>query len=186
MLTPQQIDEVTLDTAVFGGYDTKSVDAFLETLIEDYGTLYKENALLKSKMRILVEKLEEYRANEASLRDATENARKTCDQMILEAENKCKKMQEDAQAAAQAVSAAAPVHRDADDRIAQIQQQMQGCIAALEQLKTGNTAAVTAEPETDAPDDLVAEIAANLQNLIGTSGGSGDASDPREKRKRNS
>ena len=46
MFTPQQIDQITLKSAVFGGYDMDSVDAFLEPLCQDYVTLYKENALL--------------------------------------------------------------------------------------------------------------------------------------------
>ena len=40
----------------------QQVDDFLEPLTEDYIMLYKENSVLKSKMKILVEKLEEYRA----------------------------------------------------------------------------------------------------------------------------
>ena len=100
MFTPQQIDEISFDKAVFGGYDMQSVDEFLEPLTEDYVTLYKENALLKSKMRVLVEKLEEYRRNEASMRDAIVNAQKTCDKMVREAEAKCTKMLNDANASA--------------------------------------------------------------------------------------
>ena len=58
MFTPQQLEEISFARARFNGYDIDSVDEVLEPLIEDYTTLYKENALLKSKMRILVEKLE--------------------------------------------------------------------------------------------------------------------------------
>ena len=66
MFTPQQIEEVSFKKATFGGYDMQAVDDFLEPLTQDYITLYKENALLKSKMRVLVGKLEEYRENEAA------------------------------------------------------------------------------------------------------------------------
>ena len=59
MFTPQEIQEKTFVKAVFGGYDMATVDEFLEPLTEDYITLYKENAVLKSKMKVLVEKLEE-------------------------------------------------------------------------------------------------------------------------------
>ena len=59
MFTPQQIDQICFDRVAFGGYDMQSVDEFLEPLTEDYVTLYKENALLKSKMKVLVAKLEE-------------------------------------------------------------------------------------------------------------------------------
>lgn len=51
MFTPQEIQEQTFSKAVFGGYDMQQVDDFLEPLTEDYITLYKENAVLKSKMK---------------------------------------------------------------------------------------------------------------------------------------
>ncbi|MFR8333470.1 MAG: DivIVA domain-containing protein [Oscillospiraceae bacterium] len=54
MFTPQQLEQITFHTSVFGGYDMDSVDEFLVALIEDYNTLYKDNATLKSKMRVLV------------------------------------------------------------------------------------------------------------------------------------
>ena len=100
MLTPQQIEQISFSRATFGGYDMSSVDEFLEPLTEDYITLYKENALLKSKMKVLVSKLEEYRANEASMKDAIVNAQKTCDMMVKEAEAKCAQMLNEANAAA--------------------------------------------------------------------------------------
>ena len=96
MFTPQQIEQISFGKATFGGYDMQAVDEFLEPLTEDYITLYKENALLKSKMRVLVGKLEEYRKNEASMKDAMVNAQKTCDKMVKEAEAKCAQMISDA------------------------------------------------------------------------------------------
>ena len=59
MITPQQIDQVAFKKSSFGGYNMQQVDEFLEPLTEDYVTLYKENALLKSKLRVLAGKLEE-------------------------------------------------------------------------------------------------------------------------------
>ena len=100
MFTPQQIEQISFNRATFGGYDMHSVDELLEPLTEDYITLYKENALLKSKMKVLVSKLEEYRNNENSMKDAIVNAQKTCDKMVKEAEAKCTKMLSDANAAA--------------------------------------------------------------------------------------
>ena len=98
MFTPQQIDQVSFGRSTFGGYDMQQVDEFLEPLTEDYVTLYKENALLKSKMRVLVGKLEEYRKNEASMKDAVINAQKTCDKMVAEAQAKCAQMLNNASA----------------------------------------------------------------------------------------
>lgn len=178
MLTPQEIDGITLDTAVFGGYDTKSVDAFLEPLIEDYSTLYKENALLKSKMRILVEKLEEYRANESSMKDAMVNAQKNCDKMVREAEEKCNHIRagEDSKAAEEARAAAAAEaarlaqqNQQALEQLVQVQTQLNSCIQALEQVKSSSFGGTTPfRAENDVADDVAAEIAANLRNLMGT------------------
>lgn len=104
MLTPQQVQETTFDKVMFRGYDMGAVDDFLEPLIEDYTTLYKENAILKSKLRTLVEKLEEYRARESSMNSAMVSMQKTCDEMLAEAERKCAKMLSDAESSAAAKS----------------------------------------------------------------------------------
>jgi cell division initiation protein len=104
MFTPQQIEEQTFSKAVFGGYDMQQVDDFLEPLTEDYVALYKENSVLKSKMKVLVNKLEEYRAQEADLRSRVANAQATCDQMIAEARKKCASISQDAEAAAKQAS----------------------------------------------------------------------------------
>ena len=79
MFTPQQIEEVSFNRARFGGYDIASVDAFLEPLTNDYIALYKENSLLKNKMRVLVEKMEELRKGESGSREAIASTKKTCD-----------------------------------------------------------------------------------------------------------
>jgi len=101
MFTPQEIQEKTFVKAVFGGYDMQTVDEFLEPLTEDYITLYKENAVLKSKMKVLVEKLEEYRAQEQSMRKAILTAQRTADNMIAEAERKAAEVLNNAQATAE-------------------------------------------------------------------------------------
>ena len=85
MLTPQDLQEVSFEKARIGGYVMKSVDEFLEPLMEDYVTLYKENAVLKSKMRLLVERLEAYRANEANIKAAAEKAKQEADELLADA-----------------------------------------------------------------------------------------------------
>ncbi|MFR7893152.1 MAG: DivIVA domain-containing protein [Dysosmobacter sp.] len=45
-----------------GGYNMAMVDEFLDELTDDYTALYKENAALKAKLKVLVEKVEDYRA----------------------------------------------------------------------------------------------------------------------------
>lgn len=97
MYTPQEVREssANFDRAVFGGYNMKSVDDFLTPLVEDYSALYKENAVLKSKMKVLVEKLEEFHQREDSMNKAILAAQKTSDEMILDTERKCARMLSD-------------------------------------------------------------------------------------------
>ena len=191
MFTPQQLDEISFARARFNGYDIDSVDEVLEPLIEDYTTLYKENALLKSKMRVLVEKLEEYRNGEASMRDAMSGAQKTCDQMVRETEAKCAQMLNDAnQTAAEnarnAVSLIAAENqrveeakKAATERIAEIQEQMKTCIQALERIKTANLP-VPAPKEHAATADAVAdEIASTLEAMMGTTVETAPKAEPR-------
>ena len=192
MFTPQQIDQISFSRATFGGYDMQAVDEFLEPLTEDYVTLYKENALLKSKMKVLVSKLEEYRKNEASMKDAIVNAQKTCDKMVKEAEAKCTQMLSDANAAAaeNAKNADAMIAAEnarveeakkaAVEKIEELQKEIQACINALERIKTANlpekkpsTAfdydrAERSHRRNSATDTVADEISANLQALVGT------------------
>lgn len=97
MMTPQEIQEKTFAKAVFGGYDMQMVDEFVEPLAQDYITLYKENEVLKSKLKVLVKKLEEYREEEENRKKAEESAKATCDAMLQEAEKKCQEMLRDAE-----------------------------------------------------------------------------------------
>lgn len=179
MFTPQQIEQISFGRATFGGYDMQAVDEFLEPLTEDYITLYKENALLKSKIRVLVEKLEEYRANEASMKDAIINAQKTCDLMVKEAEGKCAQMLSEANVAAAAnqrnneIAMAAENQRVEDARkaasakIQAIEAQLEDCIMLLTRIREENR---PAEPvvAADAETAVAQEISENLANLVGT------------------
>ena len=192
MLTPQQIEQISFGRATFGGYDMQSVDEFLEPLTEDYITLYKENALLKSKMKVLVSKLEEYRANEASMKDAIVNAQKTCDLMVKEAEAKCAQMLNDANAAAienaknaDAMIAAEQARveeakKTACAKIDALKEEISSCINALERIKTANLPTTQAESKAQSEMDAVAdEISASLQALIGTTDDNKPTAEPK-------
>ena len=63
-MTVQEIQEIGFEKAVFGGYDMKSVDTFLERVAEEFAAMQKENAAMKAKMKVLVDKIEEYRGVE--------------------------------------------------------------------------------------------------------------------------
>jgi len=85
MLTPQEINDKGFDKAVFNGYDMGDVDDFLETVSNDYNALYKENAILKGKLKVLVEKVEEYRSTEDAMRMALLTAQRMSEEITAEA-----------------------------------------------------------------------------------------------------
>ncbi len=200
MFTPQQIEQVSFSRATFGGYDIQSVDEFLEPLTEDYITLYKENALLKSKMRILVSKLEEYRKNEASMKEAIASAQNTCDLMVKEAESKCALMLSEANLAAaestRSIKAQIAVEeerveearRTAAAQIEQLQRQLNACLDALEYIKVNNRPAAPVAPqsqpvaEEDASDEtkvVADEISQNLAAMIGDTEDAAPTAEPK-------
>ena len=90
MLTPQEVSGRAFSKAAFGGYNMAMVDEFLDELTDDYTSLYKENAALKAKLKVLVDKVEEYRATEDSMRAALLTAQRMANTMVEEAEEKKK------------------------------------------------------------------------------------------------
>lgn len=92
MLTPQEVSGRAFSKAAFGGYNMAMVDEFLDELTDDYTALYKENAALKAKLKVLVDKVEEYRATEDSMRAALLTAQRMANTMVEEAEEKKKTM----------------------------------------------------------------------------------------------
>lgn len=88
------------------------VDEFLDEVTDDYTALYKENAALKAKLKVLVEKVEEYRATEDSMRATLLTAQKMADSIVREAEARRDNLLAQAEA-------------DARDRIAQIQREVE-------------------------------------------------------------
>ena len=101
MLTPQEVSERAFPKASFGGYNMAQVDEFLDILTGDYSALYNENAVLKSKMKVLVDKVEEYRSTEEAMRKALMTAQRMADTMVKEAEQKRDGMLAQAKAEAQ-------------------------------------------------------------------------------------
>ena len=120
MLTPQEVSTHAFSKAVMGGYNMAMVDEFLDELTDDYTALYKENAALKAKLKVLVEKVEDYRATEDSMRATLLTAQKMADSIVHEAEAKRDEILSQAQA-------------DAKARIGQLQQEQEEAEARLRQ-----------------------------------------------------
>ena len=88
MFTPQEVSEKVFPKASFGsgGYAMAAVDEFLDTLTEDYTGLYKENVALKAKLKVLAEKVEEYRATEDAMRSTLLTAQRMAAKLVQEAQ----------------------------------------------------------------------------------------------------
>lgn len=138
MFTPQEVSEKTFpkSSSFSSGYDLAAVDEFLDTLTEDYTALYKENAALKAKLKILAEKLEEYRATEDTMRSMLLAAQKMAASMTDEAKEKSEKMLADArsqreQILEEAQNAAAVANRDFQQKTEAARQKLSAAEEAM-------------------------------------------------------
>ncbi len=133
MLTPQEVSERAFPKASFGGYNMSQVDEFLDVLTEDYSALYSENAVLKSKMKVLVEKVEEYRSTEEAMRKALMTAQRMADDLVKEAEQKRDQILQEAAAEAQKVDS---IRQEAEEqfRLAAAQKETAGYVAKVKAL----------------------------------------------------
>lgn len=135
MLTPQEVSTHAFTKAVMGGYNMAMVDEFLDELTDDYTALYKENAALKAKMKVLVEKVEEYRATEDSMRATLLTAQRMADSIVREAEGKRDEILAKAEAGAQEKIARYQQElAAAEDRLKQGQQELARFIAASREI----------------------------------------------------
>ena len=117
MTTPQDIREKGFDKAraMFGGYDMGAVDDYLEVLANDFEALQKENAALK----VLVDKIEEYRSDESALNKAILSAQK----LSVQIENDARARS--AAIVSEAETKAASILGGIDERIAQEEARLQ-------------------------------------------------------------
>ena len=127
MMTPQEAEARVFTKASFGGYNIQQVDNFLDTLIEDYGALYQENVTLKSKMKLLVDKVEEYRSTEDAMRKALHSAQQMANELVQEGE---------AKKAAVIEAAVGEAKQQSDAVRAQLAQEEQAEQAKLDALRT--------------------------------------------------
>lgn len=87
MLTPHDLEVRTFSKRM-RGYDAAEVNEFMQLISEDFEKVYKENIVLKQKITVLVDKIEEYKKLEESLRNALISAQKMGETMIREAQTK--------------------------------------------------------------------------------------------------
>ena len=177
MLTPQEVSERAFQKASFGGYNMAQVDEFLDVLTEDYSALYSENAVLKGKMKVLVDKVEEYRSTEDAMRKALMAAQRMADDLVREAENKKAAMIREAEEEALRRKEELERELEAEEfRLQQAQQTTAAFVEKVRSLLTGQTEFLDKlkdlcpQPPAPAPVDPVEqaaeEIDDNVQRLL--------------------
>ena len=87
MISPSDIRNKRFEKSM-KGYRMETVDTYLDQVAESMESLIEENNNLEEKMNILAEKIEEYRKDEDSLRDALLGAQKLGATVIREAKTK--------------------------------------------------------------------------------------------------
>ena len=97
MLTPNDISNKRFEKSPFGGYKPEEVDSFLSEIAISYEKLYEAKEAAEEKMEVLAEKLEEYRANEDSLRTVLLGAQKLGDNIIRDSKAKAEVIISDAE-----------------------------------------------------------------------------------------
>lgn len=175
MLTPQEVSERAFPKASFGGYNMGQVDEFLDLLTADYTALYNENAVLKNKMKVLVEKVEEYRSTEEAMRKALMSAQRMADELVQEAEQKKAEILGQAETEAKDRQAALVQELKNEEYrlssaksataayVAQVRALHEKELAYLDQL---GQLAPEAAPAPDPVDETISEIDDNVQRLL--------------------
>ena len=97
MLNPDKIKEKEFQTTGRGSYRADDVDSFLAEVSSSYEQMFKENGELVKKISLLANKVEEYKKDENSLKEALLAAQKLADKIVADAKEKIKSDLADAQ-----------------------------------------------------------------------------------------
>ena len=166
MFTPQEVSEKVFPKASFGssGYSTGPVDEFLDALTEDYAALFKENVTLKAKLKVLAEKVEEYRSTEDAMRQTLLTAQKMASKLVQEAQAEKDQLLADAKAeAAQEVQRLEDEKKAAEQKLAMAQEKLADFIRRSDELCQAQSAFLQSLPELELaaaqPADQAAESA---------------------------
>ena len=167
-MTPQDIREKIFEKAVFGGYDMGSVDDFMEEMASELEAAQRESATLKAKMKVLVDKIEEYRASEDAMRMTLLSAQKLSSQIEAEARARADKVVAEAQAAAarslDGLKSEARL-KEAKESLARFLEDARALCQRQLDFLNGNTAAQAAPASEEAVDAAVKSIEASVARI---------------------
>ena len=152
MFTPQEVSEKVFPKASFGssGYSTGQVDVFLDALTEVYAAVLKENVTLKAKLKVLAEKVEEYRSTEDAMRQTLLTAQKMASKLVQEAQAEKDQLLADAKAeAAQEVQRLEDEKKAAEQKLAMAQEKLADFIRRSDELCQAQSAFLQSLPELE-------------------------------------
>ena len=145
-----------------------SVDEFLDTLTEDYTNLYKENATLKAKLKVLAEKVEEYRATEDAMRSTLLTAQRMAAQMVQDAQVEKDMMLASAREATAAQVAELELETaQARQKLALAQQELADFIKRSQELCAAQAAFLSQLPEMELAVEEAPAVTQDTVDLIG-------------------
>ena len=87
MITPLDIQNKEFRKSI-GGYKSKSVDEFLDEIVEDYERVYRENIELKDKVAILTDQIRQFNTLQETLKNTLILAQTTADDVTTSARSK--------------------------------------------------------------------------------------------------
>lgn len=85
MLTIDDIKEKRFEKAVFGGYDARSVDEFMDEIVTEILNFQKEKVAMQQKLQHELERNQEFVAMENSMRKALMSAQEISNDMVTKA-----------------------------------------------------------------------------------------------------
>lgn len=106
-MTGKEILQAEFEKAGMRGYRADQVDALLQSIASFVDKQKKENDDLTYKMKILADKIEEYKKDEESIRDALLGAQKMGSSILNEAKSKAEALTRESRAAAEEMLASA-------------------------------------------------------------------------------
>lgn len=171
MFTPQEVSEKVFPKAPFGsgGYSMSNVDEFLDALTEDYTALYKENVTLKAKLKVLAEKVEEYRSTEDAMRQTLLTAQKMAAKLVQEAQAEKDQLLADAKAEAEAeVRRLDDEKKAAQQKLVMAQEKLADFIRRSDELCQAQSAFLQTLPELELVPAAPAAEAAQPDEAVGT------------------
>lgn len=164
MITPNQIKDKILSTASHG-YNIDETNEFLDEIAESYAAIYAENKELYRKMEILASKIEEYRAEEDSIKSTLITAQKAADQLTKGTKEKAEAL------ISESTSKAQQTVLDAKEKAEKLVSEARDYVSDFTKEKTDEANAVLAdahkkaEAEINEAKGVASDLLAEVKNI---------------------